>query len=53
MHALFYQIMVELGAETFRKNSFFDPLIVLDARNNLFSIDLQMFLWAGGAGLSF
>ncbi|MCI8873127.1 MAG: hypothetical protein HFH51_09790 [Lachnospiraceae bacterium] len=51
MPALLYQIIVELGANTFRKNSLLDPRIIFDARNNLFSDDVKMFLWAGGAGV--
>lgn len=43
---LLYQILIEFGADSFRKISAFDPLVVFDARHNIWDSDLKMLAWA-------
>lgn len=51
MPALLYQIIIEAGTNTFRKNSMFDPCIIFDARYNIFSSDVKMIAWALAIGI--
>lgn len=51
MPILLYQIIIEIGTTTFRKNSMLDPLVIFDARYNLFSNDAGTFLWACTIGI--
>lgn len=53
MPIFLYQIVIELGTGTFRKYGKFDPLIIFDARYNLFENDLKMILWALVVGVTF
>ena len=43
---LLYQILIEFGADSFRKISAFDPRVVFDARHNIWDSDLKMLAWA-------
>lgn len=49
---LLYQILIEFGADSFRRISAFDPRVVFDARYNIWNSDIKMVTWAfmtGGA----
>ncbi len=51
MPVLLYQIIVEVGTNTFRKYSMLDPLLIFDGRYKLFSSDGAVLLWACAVGL--
>lgn len=47
---LLYQMLIELGADSFRSIAMFDPCIIFDARYNIWNSDIKMFTWAFATG---
>ena len=43
---LLYQILIEFGADSFRKIAALDPRVVFDARHNIWNSDWKMLAWA-------
>ena len=47
---LFYQMLMEFGADSFRTVQAFDPRIVFDARYHIWDSDAKMLAWALALG---